>query len=220
MKIRTLRWGIFAIILSITLGWAKWNSINQQAQIKQQSELQAQQLSQISDKYQALAWPMQQVGELQPYAAFGRVQKFANKFHAATDYYATSGTAVYAIADGQVYFASQHDAYGGVVVITHSNQFYSLYGHTSAKRWMIKSGVHVSKGELIGYVADTNEGWGIGTVSHLHFAMRLGHPKGYPSGGEGNWMTGYTDKHPVFYQFINPSEFIALTRKKNKNHPN
>ncbi|MDN3685718.1 M23 family metallopeptidase [Vibrio sinaloensis] len=78
---------------------------------------------------------------------------------------------MFAIADGQVYFfLAQSLPTGGLVVINHKGM-YSLYGHVSAQRWLIERGANVKKGQLIGYIAETSEGYGIGAVPHLHFFL-------------------------------------------------
>jgi hypothetical protein len=49
-----------------------------------------------------------------------------------------------------------------------SNRFY--YGHLSSLAPGIRSGVHVEKGQLLGYSGDANR------LNHLHFACQNGDP--------------------------------------------
>jgi len=71
------------------------------------------------------------------------------------------------------------DGYAGLVVIDHSKEsLYSLYGHLSLKSDMVELGP-IKRGDIVGYIAEPSESYGIGTVSHLHFALRLGEKADY-----------------------------------------
>lgn len=91
---------------------------------------------------------------------------------------------VYAIADGNISYSQYEADYAGFIIIDHpADNLYSLYGHLSYKMWS-KGGGPVKKGELIGYIANTNEGYHIGIYPHLHFSIRLGQKSDYPESGE------------------------------------
>ena len=56
-------------------------------------------------------------------------------------------------------------AYGKVVVINHTNNLTTLYGHLS--RYIVAKGDIVQKGQVIGYSGKT----GYATGPHLHFTV-------------------------------------------------
>jgi murein DD-endopeptidase MepM/ murein hydrolase activator NlpD len=101
-----------------------------------------------------------------------------NGYHLAEDVAATGGEPVYALADGVVAgIFTGVQGYEAVMLIEHRfNEMYvvSLYGHVSTRRgFEVSEGEAVSRGELIGYIADDDEdggSWG----PHLHFGIRSG----------------------------------------------
>ena len=204
----------FPLLLIVTFVSVKWLTEQKRELISQHEQDMSIIIDKIvagtSDAYQ---WPMETIGILQDYAEFGQAPRFPNLYHSAVDYFAMPGTEVYAIADGVVYYSDHQESYGGVVVIEHPQDgVYSLYGHVSSRQWLIEAGQPVNKGDLVGYIAETDEGYGIGIVPHLHFSIRLGSPSDYPSHGRSNWMTGYTTEHPVYHQFVHPSYFITQSK--------
>jgi len=95
--------------------------------------------------------------------------------HAGEDAHGDPGTSVYAMADGDIKYASSTGDYGGVVVIEHylPNGHYatSVYGHL--RRSSLRGTGHVKKGEKIGALGDRGEiggDWG----PHLHFQIKRG----------------------------------------------
>ncbi|RTZ17543.1 M23 family metallopeptidase [Vibrio aquaticus] len=211
------RWKIIgcAALVVATLIFAKWNTENERVKVAQQEQsLESDVDKAIASSSEAFALPMPKSGMIQDYAEFGKVARFPNLYHSAADYYASPGDPVYAVANGIVYFSGYQEAYGGLVIVQHEREgIYSLYGHVSAKRWLVDKGDSVKKGQLIGYIADTNEGYGIGAVPHLHFSIRLGKPEDYPMTGRESWMTGYTTEHPAFHRFVDPNKFIVRTKQ-------
>ncbi|HFS85209.1 MAG TPA: hypothetical protein ENK72_01160 [Epsilonproteobacteria bacterium] len=87
-------------------------------------------------------------------------------FHPAVDLTAPSGTPVYAPANGVVVFSGRKGAYGNFLLLAHSYGFKTAYGHL--KKYVVKSGQYVTKGELIAYVGST----GRSTGPHLHYEVR------------------------------------------------
>ena len=97
------------------------------------------------------------------------------------------GSDIYAANDGvvtYVYSGCANDGYygspcgsgyGNQVVINHGNNIYTIYAHIM-KDIEVKIGDTVSKGQTIGYMADS----GSSTGTHLHFGVSIGDPK---SGG-------------------------------------
>ncbi|MFB9217933.1 M23 family metallopeptidase [Vibrio sinaloensis] len=204
---------LFVVTLLVVLAATKWHAKVQRELVETQQQIVLDKAAPLMEKNgQAFQLPMEKTGSIQDFAEFGKVLRFPNRYHTADDYYALPRTEVFAIADGQVYFSGSEPAYGGLVVINHKGM-YSLYGHVSAQRWLIERGANVKKGQLIGYIAETSEGYGIGAVPHLHFSIRLGSPDDFPRAGNNNWMTGYTTQHPSFVNFIDPDKFIAESKR-------
>ncbi|MCX7959658.1 MAG: M23 family metallopeptidase [Deltaproteobacteria bacterium] len=88
--------------------------------------------------------------------------------HHGVDYAAPSGTQVWAVADGIVYFAGVMGGYGNLIILKHKGGLETRYGHLSRFGNGIRQGISVEQGRLIGYVGST----GVSTGPHLHFEMR------------------------------------------------
>jgi murein DD-endopeptidase MepM/ murein hydrolase activator NlpD len=85
--------------------------------------------------------------------------------HMGTDYAAPAGTPVHAAGEGRVSFAGVRGGYGNAVVLSHTNNISTLYGHMSRFARNIHVGSHVQQGDVIGYVGMT----GLATGPHLHY---------------------------------------------------
>ncbi|MEZ8069254.1 M23 family metallopeptidase [Vibrio sp. FF145] len=159
-------------------------------------------------------FPLDSRSELQGFASFNTASRFPHLYHAAIDYFAEVGEPVYAIADGVVSYSGYMNGYPGVVIIDHPKEnLYSLYGHLSLKSWLVSKGA-IKKGDLLGYIADPSEDFGIGVNAHIHFSIRMGSRMGYPETGPDRWMGGYTTEPPIFKGYIDPEQFILLTKSK------
>lgn len=131
------------------------------------------------------------------------------RFHTGEDSFAPAGTPVYAIGNGTISYSAKARGYGWLIIIDHPTEnVYSLYGHLSRSRWKKTPG-EVNKGELIGYLAEAEEGETM--VSHLHFGMRIGQQADYPRRGDWRWMAGYTKRRPDLRGWFQPSEIIGET---------
>ena len=158
-------------------------------------------------------------------------------YHTAEDAYDAAGTPVYAIYDGYISYSDYAGGYGGLIIIDHSEpRIYSLYGHTSLSRWYKKSG-YVKKGEIIGYLGDSDEicgnipalGGYVECEPHLHFGIRNGNKGDYCSGTYGDpcegdgplgdrdnrWSAGYTTVDPLTLGWHDPSNFINEQNQTN-----
>lgn len=86
------------------------------------------------------------------------------------------GTPVHAVESGQIGLAFGYDITGGyrlhLKVLT--NEFY--YAHFIGYGPGIIPGVHVSQGDIIGYMGDTGNAKG---TPHVHFAARVGDPNAW-----------------------------------------
>lgn len=97
----------------------------------------------------------------------GRKDPFtgAADFHQGLDISAEKGHPVHATANGTVRTASYQGDYGNLVVLEHDFGLSTRYGHLS--KFNVRAGVHVQRGDIIGYVGST----GRSTGSHLHYEV-------------------------------------------------
>jgi len=87
--------------------------------------------------------------------------------HEGVDLAAPTGTPVYAASDGVVVGAGPNAGYGNWIRIDHLRKFSTVYGHLSEFAPGVQEGLHVNRGELIGFVGST----GRSTGPHLHFEI-------------------------------------------------
>jgi hypothetical protein len=134
------------------------------------------------------------------------------KYHAAEDYHLPAGSPVYAFADGRISFSGPMGGYGWLIIIDHPQaNIYSLYGHLSPSRWLLKSG-SVEKGDLIAYLGNPDENGGSAEnplIPHLHFGIRVGQRTDYPGMGEWRWMAGWIKPCPSDLGWLQPSKVIS-----------
>jgi len=86
--------------------------------------------------------------------------------HRGIDLAAPEGTEVFAAADGVVTAIGNDPVYGIYIIITHSSNWTSLYGHLQKVETVLRS--EVKSGTLIGRVGSTGQSTG----PHLHFELR------------------------------------------------
>ena len=93
----------------------------------------------------------------------------SGKFHGAIDYAASSGTPVYAAADGVVMTVkSMTTSYGTHVVIQHANGLQTWYAHGTPGSVTVTPGQIVSQGQVIMKSGNSGNSQG----PHLHFEVR------------------------------------------------
>jgi murein DD-endopeptidase MepM/ murein hydrolase activator NlpD len=90
--------------------------------------------------------------------------------HEGIDYAAPKGTAVWAVADGEVVFKSWEGGFGRLLKVRHNNGYISYYGHLSAYAEGITVGSRVQQKQVIGRVGQT----GLATGPHLDYRLKLG----------------------------------------------
>jgi murein DD-endopeptidase MepM/ murein hydrolase activator NlpD len=88
------------------------------------------------------------------------------RLHAGLDLAAPAGTGVFAAADGLVTEIGEDPVYGLYIVIRHSENWASLYGHLQKAETTLRSAVR--SGSLIGRVGSSGQSTG----PHLHFELR------------------------------------------------
>ncbi|HEX7021889.1 MAG TPA: M23 family metallopeptidase [Trueperaceae bacterium] len=105
-------------------------------------------------------------------SAFASPRRYAPggpvSYHQGADIGAPMGTPIHATNDGVVVIAGQYPIKGGLVVIDHGANVFSLYFHQS--KILVEVGDKVTRGQVIGEVGST----GLATGPHLHWEMRLG----------------------------------------------
>lgn len=88
------------------------------------------------------------------------------KMHTGIDFAASIGTPVYATADGTVSKVDvRFSGYGKMVEIDHGFGYRTRYAHMHD--FAVRTGQHVKRGDLIGYVGNT----GLSTAPHLHYEV-------------------------------------------------
>lgn len=92
-----------------------------------------------------------------------------SSYHSGIDLAASTGTPVFAAGTGTIIFAGFSDwGYGYAIVIAHTPDLWTLYGHLSSIN--VGCGQTVPRGSQIGAVGST----GNSTGPHLHFEVRVG----------------------------------------------
>ena len=104
--------------------------------------------------------------------AFGFVtQQFSSQVsgsqpaHTGVDVAAVLKAPVHATAEGLVVFSGWHHLYGNLVILSHGNGYFSLYGHNAQN--LVEERKRVKRGDLIALLGET----GITSGPHLHFEI-------------------------------------------------
>ncbi|MDR1841462.1 MAG: peptidoglycan DD-metalloendopeptidase family protein [Holophagales bacterium] len=87
-------------------------------------------------------------------------------FHSGIDIANEIGTPIQATANGTVIFAEPFSNYGLTVIIRHSSELETLYGHLY--RTNVRVGQEVMRGDIIGAMGRTGRATGV----HLHYEVR------------------------------------------------
>ena len=87
-------------------------------------------------------------------------------FHNGMDFSAKSGTPIYATGNGKIAKTRKsRRGYGNHVIIDHGYGYKTIYAHM--KKYIVKRGQKVKRGEIIGYVGNT----GTSVAPHLHYEV-------------------------------------------------
>ncbi|MBC7908841.1 MAG: M23 family metallopeptidase, partial [Rhodospirillaceae bacterium] len=92
------------------------------------------------------------------------------KMHKGVDFGVPTGTPIQAAGDGVVEMAGFNGAYGNYVRLRHGSGYGTAYAHMSRIAQGLKTGKHVSQGQIIGFVGST----GRSTGAHLHYEVLQG----------------------------------------------
>ena len=90
-----------------------------------------------------------------------------SRMHTGVDWAAPAGTPIFAAGNGAVIKAQWDTGYGRRVEIQHANGYVTTYNHMSGFGRGIADGVHVTQGQIVGYLGDT----GLSTGPHLHYEV-------------------------------------------------
>jgi murein DD-endopeptidase MepM/ murein hydrolase activator NlpD len=90
-------------------------------------------------------------------------------FHSGYDISNALNTPIQATANGTVESAGPLAGYGNAIVIRHSDELETLYGHMNTFDPRIKAGQEVTRGDIIGYMGQSGRATGV----HLHYEVRL-----------------------------------------------
>ena len=115
----------------------------------------------------SLLWPV----EGKVVSHFGRQKHpnfdtFVNK--KGIEIQAKEGSPIHAVSSGKVVYADWLKGYGLVVIVDHTNGFYSLYAHAS--KILVAEGNSVANGQVIGETGET----GVTEEGALYFELRKG----------------------------------------------
>ncbi len=91
------------------------------------------------------------------------------KPHRAIDYAAPMNTPVKVTGNGTISFIGYQRGYGKVIFVSHSHKITTVYAHLNRYGAQLKQGMHVKRGDIIGYVGMT----GSATGPHLHYEFRI-----------------------------------------------
>lgn len=89
------------------------------------------------------------------------------KFHRGMDFSCDRRTPIYATADGVVESAKWMSGYGYTVIINHGYGYKTLYAHLLDKKFLVKKGQKVVRGEQIALSGNS----GKSTGPHLHYEV-------------------------------------------------
>ena len=89
--------------------------------------------------------------------------------HQGVDYAAPKGTPIKAAGNAKIAFRGWKSGYGNCIILQHSNQYTTLYGHMSRFADNLRVGSRVGQGQTIGFVGMT----GLATAPHLHYEFRM-----------------------------------------------
>ncbi|MCP4680706.1 MAG: M23 family metallopeptidase [Desulfobacterales bacterium] len=98
-----------------------------------------------------------------------RISPFTGEkeFHRGIDIAARAGTSVLASADGIVSYTGWNGGLGRTLTIKHGYGLMTRYGHL--KKFLVKKGQHVKRGETIALVGNS----GKSTGPHVHYEVHL-----------------------------------------------
>ncbi len=111
-------------------------------------------------------WPT-----ITPYVITSRYAWRWGKMHQGIDISGCGyGSPIYASRDGIVTETGHHYSMGNYVILSHGNNYYTIYMHLS--KYSVSVGQTLSRGQQLGAMGSS----GISTGTHLHFGVYIGYP--------------------------------------------
>jgi murein DD-endopeptidase MepM/ murein hydrolase activator NlpD len=110
-------------------------------------------------------WPLDPDANVTVTSMFGEKRSYEN--HPGYDLACKTGTKIFAAADGKLEIAGVYGGYGNCVIIRHSKNLQTVYGHMSVIN--VKVGQTVQKGQRIGIMGETGAATGV----HVHIEVFL-----------------------------------------------
>lgn len=104
---------------------------------------------------------------MNPFARRDETEDGLFGFHSGLDITNAQGTPIQVTADGVVEAAGWMDRYGYAVVVKHTDELETLYGHM--ERWDVKVGQIVHRGDILGNMGQSGHATGV----HLHYEVRV-----------------------------------------------
>lgn len=92
--------------------------------------------------------------------------KRGSRHHDGIDIPGKTGSNIIAADSGQVAFSGWMRGYGKIVVLKHSGNYHTVYGHND--KLIVSKGDKVSRGQVIAHLGNTGRSSG----PHLHFEIR------------------------------------------------
>ncbi len=90
-----------------------------------------------------------------------------SSFHSGIDIANKLDTPVCSAFGGKVLEVGKSNAYGNYIIMRHSNNLTTFYGHLNSVK--VSQNMNIRRGEIIGYMGST----GYSTGPHLHFEIRI-----------------------------------------------
>jgi len=90
-------------------------------------------------------------------------------FHSGMDISNSTNTPIQATANGTVTTAGWQAGYGNAVILRHTPELETLYGHMNTIAPQIKEGQQVARGDILGYMGQSGRATGV----HLHYEVRV-----------------------------------------------
>lgn len=91
------------------------------------------------------------------------------RVHKGVDFAVPVGTPVMAAGAGTIQFMGRARGYGNFVILKHSNDYSTAYGHLSRFAPGMRAGARVRQGQVFAYSGNT----GLTTGPHLHYEIRI-----------------------------------------------
>jgi murein DD-endopeptidase MepM/ murein hydrolase activator NlpD len=138
-------------------------------------------------------------------SVFGWRSRPRREMHAGLDFSAPKGQPIYATTEGDVEVVGKNvrgvRGFGNCLKIKISDSVKNLYGHLDHFVSGLHVGMHINRGQLIGYVGDT----GHSTGNHVHYGM-------YLDGKPVDPLKYYTSSNDIQQALFTPKAYSAPVR--------